>query len=46
MDYDADWAGQSGKMWSKGIVIKRDVEGGMYDMEYVSMERLKKIYDI
>lgn len=44
MDYDADWAGQSGKMWSKGVVIKRNVAGGQYDMEYVSMERLKKEY--
>ena len=44
MDYEADWAGQSGKMWSKGLVIKRNVEGGMYDMEYVSMERLKQVY--
>lgn len=45
MDYDADWAGQSGKMWSKGVVIKRNVEEGSYDLEYVSMERLKKLYD-
>jgi hypothetical protein len=44
MDYECDWAGQSGKMWSKGLVIKRNVEGGMYDMEYVSMERLKQVY--
>ncbi len=44
MDYECDWAGQSGKMWSKGLVIKRNVEDGMYDMEYVSMERLKKEY--
>lgn len=44
IDYECDWAGQSGKMWSKGLVIKRNVEDGMYDMEYVSMERLKKIY--
>lgn len=44
MDYEADWAGQSGKMWSKGLVIKRNVEEGSYDMEYVSMERLKQAY--
>lgn len=44
MDYECDWAGQSGKMWSRGLVIKRNVEGGMYDMEYVSMERLEKEY--
>lgn len=44
MDYDAEWAGQSGKMWSKGLVIKRNVSGGSYDLEYVSMERLAKEY--
>lgn len=44
MDYECDWAGQSGKMWSKGLVIKRNVEKGMYDMEYVSMDRLEKEY--
>lgn len=45
MDYDAEWAGQSGKMWSKGLVIKRNVEGGSYDLSYVSMDALKKEYD-
>lgn len=44
MDYHAEWAGQAGKMWSNGIVIKRNVAGGVYDMEFVSMERLKKVY--
>lgn len=44
MDYDAEWAGQSGKMWSKGLVIKRNVEGGSYDLEYVSMSRLERLY--
>lgn len=44
MDYDANWAGQSGKMWSKGLVIKRNVEDGAYDIEYVSMDRLEKEY--
>jgi hypothetical protein len=46
MDYDAEWAGQSGKMWSKGLVIKRNVSQGMYDLEYCSMERLRKEYGV
>lgn len=46
MDYDAEWAGQSGKMWSKGLVIKRNVSQGMYDIEYVSIERLRKAYGV
>jgi hypothetical protein len=44
MDYECSWAGQSGKMWSKGLVIKRNVKDGMYDPEYVSIERLEKMY--
>lgn len=46
MDYDAEWAGQSGKMWSKGLVIKRNVYNGMYDLEYISIERLRKEYGV
>ena len=44
MDYACSWAGQSGKMWSKGLVIKRNVKDAMYDPEYVSIERLEKMY--
>lgn len=43
-DYDADWAGECNKLWWRGVVIKRGVEDGVYDPEFVSMERLKKEY--
>lgn len=43
-DYDSDWAGEMNKLWSRGVVIKRAVHNGDYDLEWVSLERLKKEY--
>jgi len=43
-DYDADWAGGANKLWSRGVAIKRNVEDGVYDLEWVSMARLRKEY--
>ena len=44
IDYHAEWAGEVNKLWWNGVVIKRNVENGGYDPEFVSMERLKKEY--
>ena len=38
------WAGQANLDWWKGVVIKRNIDSGMYDPEFVSMERLRKEY--
>ena len=43
-DYDADWAGECNKLWSRGVVIKRNVEDGCYDPQFVSLAALKKAY--
>lgn len=43
-DYMADWAGLSNGLWSRGVVIKRNVEGGNYDIQWVSIEALRKEY--
>lgn len=43
-DYDLDYAGETNKMFWRGIVIKHNVEGGVYDLELVSMTRLKEAY--
>lgn len=43
-DYDSDWAGEINKLWSRGIVIKRGVENGDYDLEWISLKRLKEAY--
>lgn len=38
------WAGQANSEWRKGFVVKRELESGDYDLEWVSMERLKQAY--
>lgn len=38
------WAGQANQEWSRGVVIKRYVENGDYDLSWVSMRALKKEY--
>lgn len=43
-DYVSSWAGVVNRLWSSGVVIKRNVVDGMYDFEWVSIERLKKEY--
>ena len=43
-DHFSKFAGESNKLWWKGVVIKRQVEDGTYDPEFVSMDRLKREY--
>lgn len=43
-DYWADWAGEVNRLWWRGVVIKRNVEDGSYDPQFISMEALKKEY--
>lgn len=43
-DYPVDWAGLVEDLWTRGVVIKRNVEDGNYDLEVVSLARLKKEY--
>ena len=43
-DYDSDWAGEINKLWWRGVIIKRNVENGYYDPEFISIERLRKEY--
>lgn len=43
-DYDAPWAGMQNNHWWRGVAIKRGVENGAYDLELVSIERLKETY--
>ena len=41
---EEDWAGQANGDWSKGVVIKREVEKGDYDISWVSMKQLERMY--
>lgn len=43
-DYEADWAGEANKLWWRGVVVKRNVENGNYDPEFISLAALKKAY--
>ena len=43
-DYDADWAGLANRLWWRGAVIKRNVDSGNYDPQFISIESLKKEY--
>lgn len=43
-DYDADFAGPANRMWAPGVVIKRQVQNGQYDIEHVSLEAIKNAY--
>lgn len=38
------WAGQANKDWYSGVVIKRGLENGYYEPQFVSMAMLKKAY--
>ena len=44
IDYQVDWAGQVQKMWTNGVIIKRQVEDGRYSMSFITMEEIKKEY--
>lgn len=44
IDYNVEYAGQANDIWSSGVVIKRGVENGQYDLEWISMRRLMEEY--
>ena len=41
---DEGWAGQANNEWARGVVIKRNIDQGCYDFQWVSMEMLEKEY--
>lgn len=43
-DYTNDWAGEIGSLWNRGVVVKRNVCNGGYDLQWISIETLKKEY--
>lgn len=44
IDFPLGYAGQANEMYSSGIVIKDEVEDGMYDIRWLSIDRIKKEY--
>lgn len=43
-DYRSDWAGPANEIWNPGVVVKRGVENGQYDIEHISLKRIKEAY--
>lgn len=43
-DYTNDWAGKTAIQWDRGVLIKKNVDGGRYDHEWISLDTLKKEY--
>jgi hypothetical protein len=43
-DYEAPWAGNVNDLWWRGLVILHNTDGGQFDLETVSLQRLKKVY--
>ena len=43
-DWFADFAGVANEMWWKGVVFKQNVENGLYDLQQISLNTLKKAY--
>jgi hypothetical protein len=43
-DYVSGWAGNVNQLWWQGLVYLRNVEDGVYDPQFISMEALRKEY--
>ena len=43
-DYDSAWAGKINKLWWRGVVVKRNVEGGCYEPQWIGIDTLKREY--
>lgn len=43
-DYHADYAGPANDIWNAGVVVKRGVEDGNYDLEHISLKRIEEAY--
>lgn len=41
---EESWAGQSNYSWWKGVVVAHNFGGGMFEPEFVSLERIRKEY--
>ena len=41
---DEPWAGQSNQDWWKGVVIKRQIDNGVYEPQFISMKTLEIEY--
>lgn len=43
-DYEADFAGVANDLWWRGVVVKRNVDNGVYDPQWISLDAIRKEY--
>ncbi len=43
-DYDSDWAGNINRLWWRGVLFKENVEDGVYDPNFISLNTIRKVY--
>jgi hypothetical protein len=44
-DYESGWNNaQSEGLWWSGVVVKREIENGCYDPQFISIKAIKKEY--
>lgn len=44
-DQHEHYAGEANKLWWRGLVMLHNVKDGQFDPEFISMERLKEMYE-
>jgi hypothetical protein len=44
VDYEMDYAGPANQLWDSGVVVKRCVENGDYDLEWISWRQMEYAY--
>jgi len=43
-DFESSWAGEINKLWWRGVIVKREVEDGVYSPQWISLEALRAAY--
>lgn len=43
-EHNSSYAGESGKLWWRGVCLLKGVDNGTYDPEFISLARMKKAY--
>lgn len=44
IDYHCDWAGEANSLWWKGVIVKRNVNRGQYDPQWIGLDSIREEY--
>ena len=44
IDYFAEWAGEANRLWWRGVVVCHNVENGVYEPEFISLDSIRDEY--